>query len=67
MNNANENYKNLIEDFLAEKEELLKKYESKGAHALQIKALKSEIKRCKRVLAGKPYDRRTKSNSIRRI
>lgn len=53
----NENYKNLIEDFLEEKEALLKKLETKGAHALQIKALRSEIKRCKRVLEGKPYSR----------
>jgi hypothetical protein len=58
MNAVNENYRNLIEDLLAEKEELLKKLEAKGAHALQIKALRSEINRCKRVLAGKPYDRR---------
>ena len=53
----NENYKNLIEDLLEEKEALLKKFETKGAHALQIKALKSEIRRCKRVLEGKPYSR----------
>ena len=53
----NENYKNLIEDLLEEKEALLKKLETKGAHALQIKALKSEIRRCKRVLEGKPYSR----------
>ena len=59
-NTVNENYKNLIEDFLEEKEVLLKKLESKGAHALKLKALKSEISRCKRVLAGKPYDRRDK-------
>ena len=57
-NTINQNYRNLIEDFLEEKEALLKKLESRGAHALQIKALKSEIRRCKRVLEGKPYDRR---------
>ncbi len=55
---TNNNYRNLIEDLLAEKEVVLKKLETKGAHALQIKALKSEINRCKRVLAGKPYNRR---------
>ena len=59
MNTLNENYKNLIEDLLEEKEELLKKLETKGAHALRIKALKSEINRCKRVLEGKQYDRRS--------
>ena len=59
-NTVNENYKNLIEDFLAEKEELLKKLEAHGAHALRIKALRSEIRRCKRVLEGKRYDRRSK-------
>lgn len=59
MNDVNVNYRNLIEDFLEEKEALLKKLETKGAHALQIKALKSEINRCKRVLEGKPYDRRS--------
>lgn len=53
------NYRNLIEDLLTEKKSLLKKLESRGAHALQIKALKSEINRCQRVLDGKPYDRRT--------
>ena len=58
MNTINENYKNLIEDLLAEKEDLLKKLETKGAHALRIKALRSEINRCKRVLEGKQYDRR---------
>jgi chromosome segregation ATPase len=59
MDEVNKNYKNLIEDLLVEKEELLKKLESKGAHALRIKALRSEINRCKRVLAGKTYDRRS--------
>ena len=53
------NYRNLLEDLLAEKQALLKKLEAKGAHALQINALRSEIRRCQRVLAGKPYDRRT--------
>ena len=53
-----DNYKNLIEDLLTEKEALLTKLEAKGAHALRIKALRSEISRCKRVLAGKPYERR---------
>ena len=42
MNDVNANYRNLIEELLEEKEALLK----------------SEISRCKRVLAGKPYDRR---------
>ena len=55
---VNQNYRNLIEDLLEEKEALLKKLETKGAHALQLKALRSEIGRCKRVLDGKPYDRR---------
>ncbi|MBO5828886.1 MAG: hypothetical protein J6R59_10615 [Paludibacteraceae bacterium] len=55
---VNESCRNLIEDFLEEKEELLKKLESKGTHALRIKALKSEIRRCKRVLEGKRYDRK---------
>ncbi len=59
MNTVNENYRNLIEDLLEEKELLLKKFETKGAHALQIKALRSEINRCKRVLEGKQYDRRS--------
>ena len=59
MNTVNENYRNLIEDLLEEKELLLKKLETKGAHALQIKALRSEINRCKRVLEGKQYDRRS--------
>ena len=59
MNTVNENYRNLIEDLLEEKESLLKKLETKGAHALQIKALRSEINRCKRVLEGKQYDRRS--------
>lgn len=59
MNTINENYKNLIEDLLTEKEELLKKLESKGAHALRIKSLRSEINRCKRVLEGKPYNKRS--------
>ena len=58
MNDVNVNYRNLIEDLLEEKETLLKKLEIKGAHALQIKALRSEINRCKRVLEGKQYDRR---------
>ena len=53
------NYRNLLEDLLAEKQALLKKLETKGAHALQINALRSEIRRCQHVLAGKPYDRRT--------
>ena len=51
---------NLIEDFLEEKEALLQKLENTGAHALRIKALKSEIRRCKRVLDGKPYNRNKK-------
>lgn len=55
----NTNYRNLIEDILSEDTALLKKLESKGAHALQIKALKSRIRRCQRVLDGKPYDRKT--------
>lgn len=59
MNTVNENYRNLIEDLLTEKEELLKKLEAKGSHALRIKALRSEIHRCKRVLDGKQYDRRS--------
>ena len=59
-NEINKNYKNFIEDLLEEKEALLKKYETKGAHALKVKALKSEIRRCKRVLEGKPYDRNYK-------
>jgi hypothetical protein len=58
MNDVNINYRNLIEDFLEEKELLLKKLETKGAHALRIKALKNEINRCKRVLEGKTYNRR---------
>ena len=58
---VNESYRNLIEDFLEEKEELLKKLESKGTHALRIKALKSEIRRCKRVLEGKRYDRKRRN------
>ena len=58
MNTVNENYRNLIEDLLEEKEVLLKKLESKGAHALRINALRSEIRRCKRVLEGKQYDRK---------
>lgn len=58
MNTINENYRNLIEDLLEEKETLLKKLESKGAHAQRINALRSEIRRCKRVLEGKSYDRR---------
>ena len=57
-NGINQNYQNLIEDLIIEKENLLKKYEAKGAHALQIKALKSEINRCKLVLEGRPYNRR---------
>ena len=60
---VNENYRNLIEDLLEEKEELLKKLEAKGAHALRINALRSEIRRCKRVLEGKPYDRRKNNKS----
>lgn len=56
-----ESYRNLIEDFLEEKEELLKKLESRGTHPLRIKALKSEIRRCQRVLMGKPYSRRNNS------
>jgi hypothetical protein len=52
------NYRNLVEDLLEEKTKLLAKLETKGAHALQINALRSEIRRCKRVLEGKPYDRR---------
>lgn len=59
MDEVNKNYRNLIEDLLEEKEKLLKKLEAKGAHALQIKALRSEINRCKRVLEGKRYDRRS--------
>lgn len=51
-------YKNLIEDFLEEKEILLEKLEANGTHPLRTKALKSEIRRCKRVLEGKRYDRR---------
>jgi hypothetical protein len=58
MNTVNENYRNLIEDLLEEKELLLKKLETKGAHALRIKALRSEINRCRRVLEGKPYHRK---------
>lgn len=58
MDTVNRNYRNLIEDLLEEKEALLRKLETKGAHALQINALRSEIRRCKRVLDGKPYDRR---------
>lgn len=61
MNDIN-SYRNLIEDLLAEKKALLRKLETKGAHALQINALRSEIRRCQRVLAGKPYDRRTKED-----
>lgn len=53
-----QNYKNLLEDLLVEKENLLKKLETKGAHALQINALRSEIRRIQRVLDGKPYDRK---------
>lgn len=56
------NYRNLIEDLLAEKQALLRKLEAKGAHALQINSLRSEIRRCQRVLEGKPYDRRTKED-----
>ena len=63
MNDVNTNYRNLIEDLLEEKEALLKKLETKGAHALQIKAVRSEINRCKRVLAGKQYDRRSTRES----
>ena len=63
MNQNNiDSYRNLIEDFLEEKEELLKKLESNGTHPLRIKALKSEIRRCKRVLEGKRYDRRRKES-----
>ena len=58
-----DSYKNLIEDLLEEKEALLTKLESKGAHALRIKALKSEIARCKQVLAGKPYERRKQNDN----
>jgi hypothetical protein len=56
------NYRNLIEDLLAEKKALLRKLESEGAHALRINSLRSEIRRCQRVLEGKPYDRRTKED-----
>ena len=63
MSTVNENYRNLIEDLLYEKEELLKKLESKGAHALRINALRSEIRRCKRVLEGKPYTRKYNTNA----
>ena len=55
-----DNYRNLIEDLLEEKEELLKKLEANGAHALRIKSLKSEIRRCKRVLDGQRYDKKRK-------
>ena len=58
------NYRNLIEDFLEEKEELLKKLEAHGTHPLRIKALKSEIRRCKRVLEGKKYDRKRKEELL---
>ena len=57
MNNI-QNYINLLEDLLVEKEALLTKLEAKGAHALQINSLRSEIRRIQRVLDGKPYDRR---------
>lgn len=57
MNNL-DNYRNLLEDLLTEKTALLTKLETKGAHALQINALRSEIRRIQRVLDGKPYDRR---------
>lgn len=57
MNTEIQNYRNLIEDLLEEKELLLKKLEAKGAHAMRINALRSEIRRCKRVLEGKSYDR----------
>lgn len=67
MNEVNKNYKNLIEDLLEEKEALLKKFEAKGAHALKIKALRSEINRCRRVLEGKPYDRRYKNNNLNKF
>lgn len=54
-----QNYINLLEDLLTEKTALLAKLEAKGAHALQINALRSEIRRIQRVLDGKPYDRRS--------
>ena len=54
-----DNYRNLLEDLLTEKTALLAKLESKGAHALQINSLRSEIRRIQRVLDGKPYDRRS--------
>lgn len=53
-----ENYRNLLEDLLIEKEALLTKLKTKGAHALQINSLRSEIRRIQRVLDGKPYDRK---------
>jgi chromosome segregation ATPase len=54
------NCKALLEDLLFEKQELLKKLETNGTHALRIKALKSEMRRIQRVLDGKPYDRKHK-------
>lgn len=59
-----ENYRNLVEDLLEEKEELLKKLETNGAHPLRIKALKSEIRRCKLVLEGRRYDRKRKKEKL---
>lgn len=53
-----ENYIALLEDLLYEKEQLLPKLQANGTHALRIKALKSEIRRIKRVLAGKPHTRK---------
>ena len=55
-----ENCKALLEDLLFEKQELLKKLNANGTHALHIKALKSEMRRIQRVLDGKPYDRKHK-------